>query len=89
MLGHEEHLPEVVIVANKVIKAISEPFLIEGNEIFVTTSLGIAQGNSSNSNPDAIVKNADVALYSAKKEGRNKYQLFLLILKRILYHESI
>lgn len=76
MLGHEEHLPEVVIVANKVIKAISEPFLIEGNEIFVTTSLGIAQGNSSNSNPDAIVKNADVALYSAKKEGRNKYQLF-------------
>jgi diguanylate cyclase (GGDEF)-like protein/PAS domain S-box-containing protein len=80
MLGQEEHLPEVVIVANKLIEAIAKVFLIDGHDIFVTTSLGIAQGNTtnsnSNSNSNTILKNADIALYRAKKEGRNKYQLF-------------
>lgn len=76
MLGHEEHLTELIVVAEKVIKCIAEPYVVEGHEIFITTSLGIAQGNNEQSSPDIILKNADFALYNAKKEGKNKYQVF-------------
>lgn len=76
MLGHDEQLPEIVTIANKLIEWIAKPFMIDGNEIFVTTSLGIAQGSDKDSSPEAVLKNADVALYSAKKEGRNKHQIF-------------
>lgn len=76
MLGHDDHLAEVVIVAEKVIDSIAKPYELDGHEVFITTSLGIAQGDAKDSSPETILKNADVALYSAKKEGKNKYQLF-------------
>jgi diguanylate cyclase (GGDEF)-like protein/PAS domain S-box-containing protein len=76
LLGIDDHLTEVMVVANKVIQTVAQPYLIEGNEIFVTTSLGIAQGNHKNANPDILLKNADFALYKAKREGKNKIQLF-------------
>ena len=76
MLGHDDHMTEVIVVAEKVIKCIAQPYVVESHEIFITTSLGIAQGNNKHSNPDTILKNADFALYNAKKEGKNKYQVF-------------
>ncbi|MGB3725697.1 MAG: EAL domain-containing protein [Glaciecola sp.] len=76
MLGHEDHLTELIVVAEKVIKCIAQPYVVEGHEIFITTSLGIAQGNNEQSSPDIILKNADFALYNAKREGKNKYQVF-------------
>ncbi|MFW8591673.1 EAL domain-containing protein [Glaciecola sp. 2405UD65-10] len=76
MLGHDDHMTEVIVVAEKVIECIAKPYLVENHEIFITTSLGIAQGSNKNSNPDIILKNADFALYNAKKEGKNKYQVF-------------
>lgn len=76
LLGKDDHLPEVLVVAKKVIEAVSKPYIIDGNEVFITTSLGIAQGDHSNSTAETLIKNADFALYNAKKEGKNKFQLF-------------
>jgi diguanylate cyclase (GGDEF)-like protein/PAS domain S-box-containing protein len=76
MLGRDDHLSEVITVANKVIEGIAKPYYIEDQEIFITTSLGIAQGTMESASPEILLKNADFALYAAKNEGKNKFQLF-------------
>ncbi|MBF7073355.1 EAL domain-containing protein [Glaciecola sp. MH2013] len=81
MLGHDEQIAEVVVVANKVIEAVAKPYVIGEQEIYITTSLGIAQGTMPDTTPETLLKNADFALYSAKKEGKNKFQLFNEVLE--------
>ena len=76
LLGKSDTLTEVLVVAEKIISVVAMPYLIENHEVYITTSLGIAQGTHRNSSARALLKNADVALYNAKKEGKNKYQLF-------------
>lgn len=76
LLGANDHDTESLIVAKKVVDAVSLPYMIEDNEVYITTSVGVAQGNSVDANAEIILKNADFALYNAKKEGKNKFQLF-------------
>jgi diguanylate cyclase (GGDEF)-like protein len=76
LLGHDNHATDADVVAMKVIESVAEPYLIEGNELYITTSLGIAQGNYIDASPDSLLKHADLALYNAKHEGKNTYQLF-------------
>lgn len=76
LLGLNEHQNIVIGVAEKIIKSISEPFTINESEIFVTVSVGIATGTFKNSSSKQILKNADSALYEAKREGKNNYQMF-------------
>jgi diguanylate cyclase (GGDEF)-like protein/PAS domain S-box-containing protein len=76
LLGKDNHLTDVLVVAQKLIDILSKPYLIDGHDIYITTSLGVAQGSYANTSPDILLKNADLALYSAKNEGKNKYKLF-------------
>lgn len=64
------------IVAQKLIDALSEPFIIKGHEVFVGTSIGIAVYPGSADNPEALLKCADLAMYQAKAQGRNNFQFF-------------
>ena len=66
------HLAEVLV------RAISRPFTLGELEIFTTVSLGIANGNAKNCTPKQLLKHADIALYSAKNEGKNNFQFFNL-----------
>lgn len=63
-------------VAQKTINAISQPYSIQGHDIFITASLGVAIGTATNSSSEKILKQADAALYLAKAEGKNNYQFF-------------
>jgi diguanylate cyclase (GGDEF)-like protein/PAS domain S-box-containing protein len=76
LLGKDDHFTEILVVAEKIIALLAEPFTIQSHRVYVTVSLGIAQGNHSDSNPETLLKNADLALYSAKKEGKNTYQIY-------------
>lgn len=64
----------VAAVAQKVLEALAEPFHIDGNPIFVTTSIGIAVAPGDGDDAATLLKNADNALYRAKDLGRNNYQ---------------
>ncbi|MEX0959729.1 MAG: EAL domain-containing protein [Burkholderiales bacterium] len=64
-------------VADKIIRAVQEPFLLNGFELFTTTSIGIGVFPNDTTDLDVLVKNADVALYRAKEHGRNNYQFFI------------
>ncbi|GLI37072.1 EAL domain-containing protein [Geobacter hydrogenophilus] len=63
-------------VAQKIIDVFRTPFVIDGHELFITTSIGISVYPHDGRSGDALVKNADVAMYRAKEQGRNNCQLF-------------
>jgi EAL domain-containing protein (putative c-di-GMP-specific phosphodiesterase class I) len=64
------------VVAERIIREINLPFVIQGNEVFVGCSLGIAFFPKDGADADALMRNADLALYRAKDEGKNCYRLY-------------
>lgn len=63
-------------IAKKIINRIKEPFVIEGHELYVTISIGIAMYPHDGTTMEALVKNADIAMYCIKGRGSNDYQFF-------------
>jgi diguanylate cyclase (GGDEF)-like protein/PAS domain S-box-containing protein len=63
-------------IAQKTLDAVAAPLVVDGQDLLVTTSIGIALYPSDGETDDALLKNADSAMYRAKELGRNTYQLF-------------
>jgi diguanylate cyclase (GGDEF)-like protein len=63
-------------VARRVLSALSQPFNIDGNELFVSASLGIAVSPGDGDDGDTLLKHAEMAMYQAKQRGRNTYEFF-------------
>ena len=66
---------EAAMVAAKVIEAVAETYNIEGEQVRVTTSVGVALYPTHGENADALMRSADVALYRAKEAGKNVYRV--------------
>ena len=66
----------VTRIAEKIIGIFSEPFHILGEEIFITTSIGIALFPDDGENVEVLLKNADTALYKAKEVGKNTFRFY-------------
>jgi diguanylate cyclase (GGDEF)-like protein/PAS domain S-box-containing protein len=66
---------DVEAVAQKVLAAVAEPCVVEGQRLYVTGSLGVALYPENGDDPEALLRNADAAMYLAKDLGRNNYQL--------------
>ena len=63
-------------IAQKILERVARPIGVEGNELFITTSIGIALFPNDGDTAEALLQNADHAMYRAKDAGRNSYQLF-------------
>ena len=63
-------------LARRLIERIGEPYDIDGHQVVVGTSVGIALAPSDGDNADQLLKNADMALYRAKSDGRRAYRFF-------------
>ncbi|MCG6967885.1 MAG: EAL domain-containing protein [Chromatiaceae bacterium] len=63
-------------VAAKLVEAMEHPFLVDGQELNVTTSIGIGLCHDASEDSTTLVKNADSAMYHAKQAGRNQYQFY-------------
>ena len=63
-------------VAQKIMASFSEPFRLDQAELFVTASIGITLYPDDSTDQDALIKNADIAMYRAKEEGRDTYEFF-------------
>ncbi len=67
---------DIATIAQKIQNALAEPLLIDGQELFSTCSIGIAIYPTDGEDVDTLLKNADIAMYQAKEQGRNNYQFF-------------
>lgn len=69
------HSDDASRMAEKLLDAFRLPFLVDGHELYVTASLGVALFPTDGEDSDALLRNADAAMYRAKESGRNNYQL--------------
>jgi len=65
-----------IVTAEKILAAVSQPYDLEGHNLHIGTSIGIALAPVHGTEVDQLMKNADLALYKAKSEGRDAYRFF-------------
>ena len=70
------HYDGIVVLAKRLVDTISKPFDLDGERVYTGTSIGITVFPYDGREAEMLLKNADLALYRAKQEGRNKYQLY-------------
>ncbi|NOY63642.1 MAG: EAL domain-containing protein [Gammaproteobacteria bacterium] len=95
ILTNIAHADDVATVAQKILDTICVPYIIKGQELRVSASIGISRFPHDGSNAQTLIKNADTAMYRAKELGNN-YQFYApvmssedadeLALKKDLYH---
>lgn len=64
------------LVADKILKALRQPLTISGHQLVITTSIGITIVPQDGTDPNSLMKNADLAMYRAKEHGRNTYHFY-------------
>jgi diguanylate cyclase (GGDEF)-like protein/PAS domain S-box-containing protein len=72
LAGEEDALP----VAKAIAHQFSRPFILDDREVVVTVSIGIAVSTAGQEHADNLLRNADVAMYRAKSDGRARYVVF-------------
>jgi len=76
LLENLKEVSQVGILANKILSAAMKPVVVYGEECRVTASIGISIYPFDGENEQTILKNADIAMYYAKEEGKNNYQFY-------------
>jgi diguanylate cyclase (GGDEF)-like protein/PAS domain S-box-containing protein len=71
-----EEFRQVEIVAHKLLSSAIKPMVLQGEECRVTASIGISIYPKDGLDEQSLIKNADIAMYFAKEEGKNNYQFF-------------
>lgn len=67
---------QVAAIARKIIATVQQPILLENQECQVTASIGISMYPMDTTDEQALMKNADIAMYLAKDEGKNNFQFY-------------
>ncbi len=67
---------ETAILARRICEAVRAPYDLKGHAVIADTSVGIAVAPNDGTDPDGLIKNADMALYKAKADGRGTYRFF-------------
>ena len=65
-----------IATAERICEVLSEPFDLDNHQVVIGASVGIAVAPSDGCDPDQLIKNADMALYRAKNDGRGIYRFF-------------
>lgn len=67
---------EAVVIAERILEVFRQPFNIEGKEVYVGTSIGLAASTDMTITSEALLRNADLAMYMAKNKGKGNYVVF-------------
>jgi diguanylate cyclase (GGDEF)-like protein/PAS domain S-box-containing protein len=76
VLSELRNLEDAAHVAEKLLKSLAEPYTLDGHQLYITASIGISIFPDDGQDLEGLLKNADVAMYYAKQNGRNRYQFF-------------
>jgi diguanylate cyclase (GGDEF)-like protein/PAS domain S-box-containing protein len=75
-LVEPRRIEDVALVAEKLLESVSQPVIFENHIIHITTSIGISVFPDDANSVDELIRNADLAMYQAKEEGRARYNYF-------------
>jgi diguanylate cyclase (GGDEF)-like protein len=67
---------DAVMLSHRVRQSIARPYHVDGHQILIDISIGISVAPTDATEPDHLLKNADLALYGAKSDGRGTYRFF-------------
>ena len=76
VLSELEHAEDAATGAQKIIKALARPHLLADHQLHITVSIGISVFPDDADDAETLLRNADMALYHAKEQGRDRYQFF-------------
>ncbi len=71
-----DRVEDVAVLAQRISDVLSAPYDVDGHQVIVGVSIGIAMVPADGFEPDTLLKNADIALYRAKAEGRGVFRMF-------------
>ncbi|MFW3164503.1 EAL domain-containing protein [Pseudomonas syringae pv. syringae] len=75
LMGKDQ--PETAVkMAERIVSQLHTAIQIEGQDIFISCSIGIVTAGESHTKPEELLRDADVAMYSAKKQGRGRWSIF-------------
>jgi diguanylate cyclase (GGDEF)-like protein len=75
-VGNESQASSAATLASRLVEVISAPYEIQGHQIVIGLSVGISVTPNDGCDPDQLLKNADMALYRAKADGRGTFRFF-------------
>jgi len=76
LLVGENQASVAIDLARRIISHLSLPIVIHGQNIFTSCSLGIVTADATHTSPEDLLRDADIAMYAAKKQGRGRWALF-------------
>jgi diguanylate cyclase (GGDEF)-like protein len=76
MVSDIERASDVAAIAQRLVQTLSEPMVLQGTEVFVGGSVGVALYPDDGRDIDTLLKNADTAMYRAKEQGRGAFQFY-------------
>jgi diguanylate cyclase (GGDEF)-like protein/PAS domain S-box-containing protein len=85
LLDDISELSAVTYIADGLLESLAEPYQLGGHDVQITTSIGIVLSASGYERPEDVLRDADIAMYSAKASGKARYEIFDPVMrKRIL-----
>jgi predicted signal transduction protein with EAL and GGDEF domain len=76
ILVSKRNLPRITALADRIVAVLAKPFNLNGHDVVIGTSIGIACAPDHGENGERLLQNADLALYTAKAQGRNRAAMF-------------
>ncbi|HEX7555090.1 MAG TPA: bifunctional diguanylate cyclase/phosphodiesterase, partial [Leptolinea sp.] len=76
LLNKTDDTNSVLIPVNKIIEALHSPFVVEGHDLYITASIGIVPNLVGYEKAEEILRDADIAMYAAKTNGKDCFEIF-------------
>lgn len=76
MLGDLGRVGDVAQAARRILKALAQPLVVQGHEIFITASVGAAVAPADGETAELLLRNAETAMYAAKRAGRDTFRFY-------------
>ena len=76
LLEEIDDIDDVLEVVQRIRESLESPVVVDGHEIFISTSIGIALNSGNYTQPEELLRDADTVMYRAKEHGRSRYEIF-------------
>lgn len=77
----------ILTIAKRILEKVNSPFMVNNHQINISCSIGISKYPDDGQDVEALIKRADIAMYKAKQDGKNRFALYSKNLEQMIYEE--